>query len=73
MAQAGRNSRKTHVAEIEQEYGKSLRQVIEELRAAGHNWMTVAVMLDICEPTLIVWRKSLGMEINGAKRQRTVR
>lgn len=39
----------------------------------SYSWMIIAVMLDIREETLIVWRRALGMEINQANRKRIVR
>lgn len=73
MALPGRNARKNRIAKFEREYDKPIREIIEELRNLGNSWMMVAVMLDIREETLIVWRRALGMEINQAKRKRMVR
>lgn len=60
----GRERRLQMWADIEEEFGEPVADVIAGLREQGNSWRTVAGALEISRSTLQLWRKELALPLD---------
>ncbi len=56
-------------AELEEEYGMPIRELILSFRADGLQWKTIAGIFEIDKDTITRWRKRLGLPITPLERR----